>query len=194
LVERFELLTRVLGEPVMVSRIVYDPDDTGDELTMSEMVRSIHVQTHRAADPRRSEDERDLAGLFADRLKEIHDYSHTGRISIVDMSEIEQSLYGRLSADEHAPKFGLVFPLDDGEAASLAIAVERGWALASDDSDALRAMRSIRRNHPYQRIRKILINAADQGIIGRSEANAIHDEMRRAGFWDTTPPFTKEDP
>jgi predicted LPLAT superfamily acyltransferase len=192
LVERFELLLRVLGQPLMVSRIVYDPENAEDEQAMSEIVRSIHVQRRRAADRQRTQAERDRAELLARRLAAIHEHFKTGSISIADMSEAERSLYGRLGADEHASEFDLKLPLDDGEAASLAIASERGWVFASDDNDALRAMRAIHQNHPYQRIRKILIEAAGRGLISRSDANAIHTDMGRFGFWDKKPPFSEE--
>lgn len=192
LVERFDLLARSLGEPLMVSRIVYDYEDRGEEQAMSEMVRSIYVQNRRSNDPKRTSDERDRAGVFAGRLAKVHEVHAAARISVIDMTEPELDLYGQLTNPARCADFGLVFPLDDGEAASLAIALERGWVFATDDGDALRAMRKIRRRHPYQRIRKILIEAARQGIIDPAEANAIHAEMRQCGFWDVKPPFPKE--
>lgn len=179
----------------MVSRIVYDPEDTAsDERAMSEIVRAIHVQTSRASDPKRPPDERKRAELLADRLAAIRQHLDSDLISIVDMTDAERHTYARLSAVEHAAALGLVFPLDDGEAASLAIALERGVVFASDDNDALTAMRSRHPDHPYQRIRRILIGAADRGLISREEANGLHDEMRSLGFWDTEMPFAAEGP
>lgn len=192
LVERFDVPARFLGEPLMVSRIVYDPEDGGEEQAMSEMVRSIHVQNQRAADQKRASTEQDRARLFAERLAKVHELCAAGRISVTDMTEPEQALYGQLTNEGRSADFGLVFPLDDGEAASLAIALERSWVFATDDGDALRAMRKIRRRHPYQRIRKILTEATHRGLIDRHEANAIHTEMRRFGFWDATRPFSEE--
>lgn len=192
LVERFDLLARLLGEPLMVSRIVYDHEDTGEEQAMSEMVRSIHVQTQRAADPKRTSDEQDRARVFTDRLAKVHELHAVARIAVIDMTEPEVDLYGQLTNPARCEDFDLVFPLDDGEAASLAIALERGWVFATDDGDALRAMRKIRRRHPYQRIRKILIEAAESRIIDPSTANAIYAEMRDFGFWDSALPFPQE--
>lgn len=189
LVDQFELLLQVLGEPLRVSRVVYDPEDAGDERAMSEMGRSIHVQTERSVDKSRREKERKRAHRFATRLAAIHGHASEGTISVIDMSESEREIFSRLSSDDHVAEFGLTFPLDEGEAATLAIAIERGWVFVSDDSDALTAMRHIRRRHPYQRIRKILIAAADEGAVTRDEANAIHSEMRMCGFWDMTSPF-----
>ena len=192
LVDQFEFLLQVLGQPLMVSRVVYDPEDAGDERAMSEMVRSIHVQNQRSIDKGRREGERKRADSFATRLAAIHGHAADGTISVIDMSESELVLFSRLSSDDHVAEFGLTFPLDEGEAATLAIAIERGWVFVSDDSDALKAMRSVRQGHPYQRTRKILIAAAGEGAVTRDEANAIHSEMRMCGFWDTTPPFPLE--
>lgn len=190
LAQRMDLLVGVLGEPLMVSRIVYDDEDSSQERAMSEMARSIHVQLRRTADPKRSSDEQARAGVFAERLAKVHE-SHAARvISVIDMTESELDLYGQLTNAARTADFGLVFPLGDGEAASLAIALERGWVFATDEADALRAMRKIRRRHPYQRIRKILIEAAERRLIDPSEANAIHAVMRSFGFWDTASPFT----
>ncbi|MGI8514264.1 MAG: hypothetical protein ACR2NT_03830 [Acidimicrobiia bacterium] len=189
LVDQFDLLTRVLGQPVAVSRVVYDPDDAGEERAMSEIVRSIHVQRQKASDISRSDEEGRQAEEFERRLSEIHSHFLRGAISVVDMTESERNLFGRLSAKEHTDEFGLIFPLDEGESATLAIAVQRGWVFASDDGDALRAMISINRRHPYQRIRKLLIEAVDSGLVDEVRANEIHAEMRRAGFWDRQVPF-----
>lgn len=192
LTDQFDLLVRVLGDPLMVSRVVYDPEDAGEETALSEMVRSIRVQSERAADARRGEDERKRADLFVTRLSAIQNHIRAETISVIDMSETELGMFGRLSSDDHIGEFGLAFPLDDGEAATLAIALERDWVFASDDSDAMKVMREIHRDHPYQRIRKILIEAVDLGLVSQSQANAIHAEMRQSGFWDKTPPFAEE--
>lgn len=192
LTDQLDLVVRLLRTPLMVSRVVYDPDDSGEETALSEMVRSIHVQSRRASDANRSEDERKRANLFATRLSATHDHVRAGTISVVDMSDTERDLFGRLSSEEYTHEFGLTFPLGDGEAATLAIALERNWVFASDDSDAMHVMRTIHRDHPYQRIRKILIDAVDLGLVSQSQANAIHAEMRQFGFWDKTPPFAGE--
>lgn len=81
--------------------------------------------------------------------------------------------------------------LDDGEAACLAVAVERGWTLATDDGDALRVLERLAHDHPYERIRRLLVRAAADGLVTEAEANEIHEEMTRAGFWDRVRPFSE---
>jgi SAM-dependent methyltransferase len=56
-------------------------------------------------------------------------------------------------------------------------------------SDAIKALTSIPGAPTYLRIRGLLTAAADGGRISRSEANAIHSEMRRLGFWEKVLPF-----
>lgn len=190
LVDQFDLLLQVLGAPIMVPRIVYDPDDRNNEVVHSEMARSIQHQKGRAADPNVSQAERERAMEFAGKLSSIHGHLLSDRITPVEMNHQERFLYSQLCSDESSSEYGTAFSLNDGEAACLAIAVERKWVLVTDDNDALRALRVLRQDHPYRRIRRILIDAAEAGLVDLAVANRIHAEMRRCGFWDTTPPFT----
>ena len=186
---QFDLLAEVLEDQIMVSRIVYDPVDEGRDVVHSEMDRSIQFQERRAANLELSADERERAWRFASRLAMIYDLHTSIRIAIADMSRQERELYAKLVSPDHSHEYGLAFPLGDGEAASIAIAVERECTLATDDNDALKALHSLRPDHPYLRIRRILINAADLGFIDPAEANRIHSEMRNCGFWDRKSPF-----
>ena len=81
------------------------------------------------------------------------------------MTESELDTFQRLTADEPDDHFGLLAPLGAGEAACIAIALERDHVMATDDSDALRVLHRLRPHHPYERIRRLLIRAAnDAGI------------------------------
>lgn len=194
--DRLDLLVAQLGAPLNISRIVYDPDDpygSGDESSMSELARSVMVQRQRSVDPRRSPEERETCVAFAARLGSIGEAVTGGMVAVVDMDDDERSLFGRLTAQRQTTDLGLVFPLGAGEAATLAIAVSRGWVFGTDDTDAIRAMRRLAPRHRYQRIRKILIEAAEDGLIDPTTANQIHTEMRAAGFWDKTSPFADLD-
>jgi len=82
--------------------------------------------------------------------------------------------------------------LGPGEAACVAIAIERGWTIATDDADAFKVLDRLQggQSYPYERIRKLLIRVADEGRISREEANRLHDEMCSLGFWDSGRPFS----
>lgn len=190
LVEHTELLVDLLGVPIFVPRVVFDPDEGDVPLqAMSEMTRSIQFQRTASTDPHASDEEREQARTKADRLAQVHNMLRTGHIQVTDLSHREWEWFARLTDKGRAAEFGLRFGLGAGEAAAVAIAVERGFILATDDEDGLKAVRAIKKRHPYQRIRKMLIEATEQGLLSKQDANAVHEEMRWMGFWDKSRPF-----
>ncbi|WP_123788449.1 hypothetical protein [Phytoactinopolyspora halophila] len=66
-----------------------------------------------------------------------------------------------------------------GEAACVAIGVHRGHTVATDDGDALSVLEHLSPGHQYERIRKLLIWMADEGVISQHEANGVHDRGAR---------------
>lgn len=191
MVDEFDLLAELLGDPVAVPRIVYDPDEPShlDEAARSEISRSIEYQRRVSHDHARDESARGIADRNADRLGDIEGLYRGGRVVVLDLTSEELELVGRLTSRERCGDFGLRFPLDAGEAACLAIAAERGLTLATDDSDALTALQQHAPGHSYERIRRLLIAAGERGLRTKTRANEVHREMRRLGFWDNTPPF-----
>jgi predicted nucleic acid-binding protein len=108
------------------------------------------------------------------------------------MTDAERMTFARLLSSRQVGQMGLLAPLGPGEAACVAIAIAREWILASDDSDALAALEQLNPGHPYERIRRLLQRAANEGRVSRREANEIHREMIRLGFRDRTRPFPRE--
>lgn len=198
-VDEADLLLMLLDPPVGVPRIVFDPDDIqGSDTVVSEIRQNIRYEDRLANEAvpsdgddatRELQDARTSAETKAKRLRHIEDIVAAGRIDVLELTDAEQILSDRLTSRERDPSLGLLVPLGDGEAACLAIAVERGWVLATDDGDALRVLDHVARGHPYERIRKLLIRAAAGGHVSEERANEIHDEMTRVGFWDDTLPF-----
>jgi predicted nucleic acid-binding protein len=197
--DRAELLLELLEPPVGMPRIVFDPDDDeGRDIGVSELRRNIRYEQRLAKEAvpddaddvaRELEDARASAETRAQRLRQIEDLVASGRIEVLDLTEEEQELSARLASSEPDPALGLLIALDDGEAACVAIAIEGGWTLATDDTDALRVLDRLAPNHPYERIRRLLIRGANDGLITETEANDIHAAATRAGFWDRTRPF-----
>jgi hypothetical protein len=186
LVDRAPLLLDLLGVPLRVPRLIFDPEDEPgtSPMAMSEMNRSIDYHRRRATDPSRLPPERKEAEQYAERLATIADLHARAELEIIDMTDDERALFGQLTSPTGVTEFGLHFPLDPGEAACLAIALRRGWVLATDDTDALKALARASTRHPYERIRKLLIRAATEDLVTRAEANEIHEAMTAAGFWD----------
>jgi hypothetical protein len=194
-VDRFDLLVALLGTPLRVPRIVYDPHEgEPPEIAMSEVTRSIFVQRRTADDSGRPRGRREIAERNANRLGRIHGLEASGDIEVVDLTIEEGELFARLSSAASIAEFGLKLPIGPGEAACVAIAVKRGWVCVSDDTDGLNALDKLDKGHPYERIRRLLQRAATERLIRKDEANSIHAEMRMLGFWDIRPPFPEPRP
>jgi predicted nucleic acid-binding protein len=119
------------------------------------------------------------------------DMHEADELVILDMTDTELRIASQLVSPSGCKAFGLKFPLGPGEAACIAIGTTRDLVIATDDADALRALRTMAPNHSYERIRKLLVRAVETRTISEAEANQLHTEMRRLGFWDTTSPFPK---
>jgi hypothetical protein len=135
---------------------------------------------------------RDRAATNAKRLRVVTELYRAGSLLIMDMAAEEHEIFGKATSPSGCGSYGLLFPLDPGEAACLAMAMSRDLPLVTDDGDALRALQHISPQHPYQRIRKLLIRAGEKSLITRSRANAIHRDMTALGFWDSQLPFRGE--
>lgn len=190
LVEEWQLLVTLIGRPIAVPRIVYDPE-SGDvpEIARSEITKRISFDCRVADDPARDEAARSTARRCLDRVTRITEHHSAGDVVVLDLSDGERELLGRLASPQDCHGFGLHFPLHPGEAACIALSAHRDLVFVTDDNDALTAMSNLVPGHPYERTRKLLVRAARERLITKERANGLHDEMRRLGFWDTEPPF-----
>lgn len=189
LVGEEDLLCTLLGTPLQVPLAVYDPEDRDlppmarrrAEL-LSEMRQ---VVGHYESSARLTGDDDSLSRVR--RIDSLHD---EGRLVPVAMASDERLLAAKLESPD-ALDYGLRVPLGPGEAACVAISFERGWTIATDDSDALKVLRKLHGNQdfPYERIRKLLIRAAEERHVTPEEANDLHAAMRSHGFWDSGQPF-----
>jgi len=85
------------------------------------------------------------------------------------MGEAELRLFGQLLDTLHR-----------GEASSLAIAAERGWAFFSDDARARQIGRDL--HVPVSSTLGVLLRAVKAQILPLAEANALLDQMIHAGY------------
>jgi hypothetical protein len=186
LVEKSELLLDLLEPPVGIPRIVYDPDE-GESAGASELRRNIRYE-ERIARTSHAGAERHAALQRVQRLEAI-DPLVGDPVQVFDMTDSELDFFGRLTAERPDDELSLVAPLGAGEAACVAIAIERGHVMATDDADGLRVLHRLRPNHPYERIRRLLIRAGENALVTRDHANNLHRRMREMGFWDAVDPF-----
>ena len=191
LVGRDDLLRALIGDPLRCPVAVYDPADRSllegalhrsDLLSeMRQAVRHYEVAVRTG----------DAPTELLDRVQLIDKMFDSGAVEVVDMDEDELGLAAQLQSRDGASEFSLQVPLGPGEAACVAIAWVRKWAIATDDEDALKVLDLMHRGrtYPYERIRRLLIRAANEKLITADEANEIHAEVRALGFWDSGAPF-----
>ena len=191
LAQQTALLLELLGRPLHVPLSVYDPADRdleGEALRRPELLSEIwQAVKHYEITCRAKPDSRDPEA----RVRVADALYAQGAIETVELNHEELRLAAELQSRHGAKAHGIRAPLGPGEAACVAIAWSRGWTLVTDDSDALRVLEQLsrKRQHPYERIRKLLIRAALSELVTREQANQIHGGMRGFGFWDSTPPF-----
>lgn len=187
-----DLLLDLLGDPIALPRIVYDPDE-GDppDMATCELVRSIRYQRRVAEDPARDDRTRQVASRNADSLDGIHRAYADGSVVVLDLDDEEQRMMSSLTSPSGCAGYGLILPLDAGEAACIALAICRDLVLATDDGDALRALDHIDSSAPYERIRRLLVRAAKERRLTKAEANNLHRRMTELGFRDGTLPFPR---
>ena len=184
LAEQGGLLCALLGQPLQVPFAVYDPEDrtlTTDSLLRSDLLSEMRQAVKHLQNAAESGTGDTEPLLNVRRVDSLYD---EGSLVTVAMTREEQLLAARLQSVDVA-NYGIRMPLGPGAAGCVAISLERGWTIATDDPDAFKALDKLHgnRNYDYERIRKLLIRAADEGHATRDEANAIHARMRSQGFW-----------
>lgn len=184
------LLLRLLSEPLAVPVTVYDPEERGlseESLRRSELLSEMRQAVrHYEIAGHSGQKDPDLAR----RVHRVDDLYDTHRLTVVSMTSEERYLAARLQSRDAVSDHSINAPLGPGEAACVAIAWHRDWTIVTDDTDALTVLGELQNsNYEYERIRKLLIRAANSNMITPAEANAIHEVMTLNGFWDRTRPF-----
>ena len=91
-------------------------------------------------------------------------------VMIVSLTEIEQTQFKRFKRE-----------LGAGEASCLAVAVERGYKLATDDKEARRWAKRLR--IPYTGTLGILVNVVHKQVISLDEGNRLLQRMIQASYY-----------
>jgi hypothetical protein len=186
LVGRMDLLLALLPAPRLLPSAVFDPEDeAGARGSLSEISESVRYHEALSRDARLEPEERGTAAETAARLGVVREHLDALEPTTVAPG-VEEDTFSDLVSK---PVAGMVLPLGPGEAACIAIGIERNVTVVTDDADALRVLNALSKGHPYERIRKLLVRAAEEHLCSRSEANAVHRAMTEQGFWDTSLPF-----
>ncbi len=100
----------------------------------------------------------------------IHPLTSEGWLHLIALTgEVELRMFGQLLDTLHR-----------GEASSLAIAVQRGWVFFSDDARARQVGRDL--HVPVSGTLGVLLRAVKAQLLSLTEANALLDQMIRAGY------------
>jgi hypothetical protein len=191
LVAQGDLLIHLLGGSLTVPLAVYDPEDrslSDEALRHSELLSEMRQVVRHYEIAARSDQ---TAVESLQRVRRVDDLYDDDQLTVVTMSPPEALLAAQLQSRDRAADYGLRAPLGPGEAACVAIAWKRDRTIATDDDDALKVLGQLHgsRTYSYERIRKLLVRAADEKRITAAQANNLHAEMRDHGFWDAGTPF-----
>lgn len=191
-----DCITRRSDWRVATTEIAYDPDETSygspicpDEDALSEIPRMMGYFKVRRSDPRLTQADRDTAIGDFDGLAHVAERYVSGALVVIGLKDSEMVYFSKLASDSSAQEIGLRRAISPGAASCIAVAVGRTLPLASDDKDALKALTLLHPNHPILRTQDILIGAVDDRLITKTQANEIHADMVRRGFWDTCTPY-----
>jgi predicted nucleic acid-binding protein len=186
-VGEFDLLRLLLGGRVHVPRAVFDPDEPGDiaEEAASELRRGLRLHQRRANDRGVGKELRERSASALPHFENLANHASRGEIVALELTLDEMRAYARLRDARFVAQYGLITGLGHGEAAAIAIALERGFGFASDDQDAIKVARALAPTMDIHRIRGLLVDAATKGLIDKKRAKEIHSAMVRAGFWDS---------
>ena len=103
---------------------------------------------------------------------DVEGYAHGGDLSLVDLRPSEQVAFAELAQQ-----------IDDGEAATLAVAIHRGWAFATDDRKARRLARTV--DPPVELVTTPALLygwAAEHDEPAERVSDVLHRIERRARF------------
>lgn len=184
--ERLHLLAELCGGSIAIPRAVFDPDedDGGREEGLSELRRGMHLHRRRSTEDGAPPEVRDLSSRLLPRFEVLPQLTQQGVLQVVDLTLAELIHYANLRDASYVRRFGLVVGLGPGEAAVIAVCLERGWRPATDDNAAIKVLASLLPHVKPLRIRALLRLAVERGLLAVDEARQIHEEMKSLGFWD----------
>jgi predicted nucleic acid-binding protein len=182
----FEFLRALLDGAVQIPRAVFDPDEPDDvaEEAASELRRGLRLHRQRSTDRGIGAELRERSARALPHFETLPALAARGQLVVLDLNRDELTTFARLRDASFVSQFSILAGLGRGEAAALAIALGRGFDLATDDQDAIKAAAGLASDMRTYRIRALLIHAVDNGLIARDEARALHAAMVSAGFWD----------
>lgn len=196
LVSKTELLVSV-GD-MFTTDFVYDLNEISqlDPLTIikswgaSVIAKDILHYRRKGSDLRLTDYWRLAVQTSADNLERIADHIIDNRLKIINVQEHQEiDLYARLTSQRQAEALGLARGISYSAASCVTVAYRRDMVLASDDKDAVRALRALSQDHPSISTQDLLRMASRAGHISQQQANDIHIDIAYRGICDPNPPY-----
>lgn len=196
LVGKTELLVSV-GD-MFTTDFVYDLNEISQlgPLTITEswgasdIAKDILHYRRKGSDLRLTDYWRLAAQTSADNLERIADHIIDNKLKIINLQEHQEiDLYARLTSQRKAEALGLARSISYSAASCITVAYRRDMVLASDDKDAVRALRALSQDHPSISTQDLLRMASQAGYISQQQANDIHIDIAYRGICDPIPPY-----
>ena len=155
-----------------------------------DIAKDILHYRRQGSDPRLTDYWHRAAQTAADNLERLADHLIDNRLKIISLQEPQEiDLYARLTSQKRAEELGLVRSIGYSAASCVTVAYERDMILASDDKDAVRALKVLSHDHPSIGTQALLRRASQAGHISQQEANDIHLDIAYRGICDPNPPY-----
>lgn len=168
------------------------PDKITKSWGRSDAVKDIlHYRSH-VSDPRLSDHRRRMSQIAADNLERIADHLITNKLKIISIQEQDRQeidLYAQLASQIEAEELGLTRSISYSAASCVTVAYKRDMILASDDRDAVQALRVLSPDHLSVSTQDLLRMAVQAEHISKQKANDIHLDIAHRGICDLNPPY-----
>lgn len=174
MVGQFDLLIGALGGALRTPRQVFDPEDDLDRPgpLVSEIGNSERYFRRRSAGD--VEVTQKWNNLRSIRVRE--------DIEVLDLTDEEEGAYTELTSLAFTRVQGLAAPLGRGEAAVMAIAENREYAVVMDDGPARRVLNERSPGHEVMTTRQVLRLAVAKELIDSASAQLVYIDMLAEGF------------
>lgn len=169
-VGQFGLLVEMLGGKVCVPREVLDLDENLDGAAplLSEIGQTERYFAKRSGQ--------------IEAWSRIHALRQRTDIEVIDLDHEELVLFAEVRSSRLMKQLGLAGVLGPGEAAVMAIAINRGWAALLDDAAARSALSHKSPETEIWTSREVLRSAVAQDHLTSDAAESIYLEMRSHGY------------
>lgn len=187
-----DLLVQLSFNGITTTNFVYEICDTTGQ-HKNQIAQDRRYYQSLCSDLKLDEPTRRAAMDATVQIDRIGDMYINGHLKIVALDDKEDGkeidLFCQLTSDKQAERLQLPWKLGHAAASCVAVAVNRGMVLASDDADACAALKRLSPGHPTQSSQDLLRIAVEERLISKEEEAATLETLRKAVLWNRRPPY-----